>query len=116
MIRRPPRSTLFPYTTLFRSPSVTPATDSVHEIEFRRIPLLAEQVHFMAEIHQRPGQLAVIDITSGAPQEVAMEYQNAQDNHVPGRITPVRRLISNEIMLVFPGGASRDPEGHAATC
>src|SRR3989442_3671856 len=23
MIRRPPRSTLFPYTTLFRSPSVT---------------------------------------------------------------------------------------------
>src|SRR5258705_7903616 len=24
MIRRPPRSTLFPYTTLFRSPSVAP--------------------------------------------------------------------------------------------
>src|SRR3712207_7848498 len=24
MIRRPPRSTLFPYTTLFRSPTVTP--------------------------------------------------------------------------------------------
>src|SRR5256885_8669216 len=26
MIRRPPRSTLFPYTTLFRSPLSTPAT------------------------------------------------------------------------------------------
>src|SRR2546426_7395940 len=26
MIRRPPRSTLFPYTTLFRSPYVNPAT------------------------------------------------------------------------------------------
>src|SRR2546422_7107924 len=26
MIRRPPRSTLFPYTTLFRSPSGWPAT------------------------------------------------------------------------------------------
>src|SRR2546422_6719754 len=25
MIRRPPRSTLFPYTTLFRSPHVSPA-------------------------------------------------------------------------------------------
>src|SRR6516164_10678908 len=25
MIRRPPRSTLFPYTTLFRSPEVVPA-------------------------------------------------------------------------------------------
>src|SRR3712207_7231772 len=27
MIRRPPRSTLFPYTTLFRSPRVPRATD-----------------------------------------------------------------------------------------
>src|SRR5699024_12496268 len=26
LIRRPPRSTLFPYTTLFRSPSVSPPT------------------------------------------------------------------------------------------
>src|SRR2546430_7353229 len=26
MIRRPPRSTLFPYTTLFRSPSSSPST------------------------------------------------------------------------------------------
>src|SRR3712207_8588933 len=28
MIRRPPRSTLFPYTTLFRSPSVNPSTNA----------------------------------------------------------------------------------------
>src|SRR5438128_4239801 len=27
MIRRPPRSTLFPYTTLFRSPNLTPFAD-----------------------------------------------------------------------------------------
>src|SRR3712207_7820552 len=26
MIRRPPRSTLFPYTTLFRSPALSPGT------------------------------------------------------------------------------------------
>src|SRR3712207_7450871 len=30
MIRRPPRSTLFPYTTLFRSISLTVTTDSNH--------------------------------------------------------------------------------------
>src|SRR3712207_6999223 len=29
MIRRPPRSTLFPYTTLFRSPVMTAATTRV---------------------------------------------------------------------------------------
>src|SRR2546429_5017403 len=28
MIRRPPRSTLFPYTTLFRSPQTPPSTDA----------------------------------------------------------------------------------------
>src|SRR3712207_8253955 len=28
MIRRPPRSTLFPYTTLFRSPELRPRRDS----------------------------------------------------------------------------------------
>src|SRR2546422_4021889 len=35
MIRRPPRSTLFPYTTLFRSPEIIMkalAVDEVHEI------------------------------------------------------------------------------------
>src|SRR6266567_5517040 len=30
MIRRPPRSTLFPYTTLFRSPRPTPHRSCVH--------------------------------------------------------------------------------------
>src|SRR3989454_12340650 len=32
MIRRPPRSTLFPYTTLFRSRSVTPVDDRIERL------------------------------------------------------------------------------------
>src|SRR5690348_17485366 len=44
MTRRPPRSTLFPYTTLFRSLSLSGATESVHDAErgrgsFRRVLL-----------------------------------------------------------------------------
>src|SRR2546426_9009444 len=38
MIRRPPRSTLFPYTTLFRSPALPPAAahgSELHRIESR---------------------------------------------------------------------------------
>src|SRR3712207_8732187 len=35
MIRRPPRSTLFPYTTLFRSASVEQATVSLKTAEAR---------------------------------------------------------------------------------
>src|SRR2546430_10249368 len=33
MIRRPPRSTLFPYTTLFRSPGARPLVDRSHLAE-----------------------------------------------------------------------------------
>src|SRR2546427_13123983 len=35
MIRRPPRSTLFPYTTLFRSPFKPPATIAAYLRELR---------------------------------------------------------------------------------
>src|SRR5258705_9598190 len=45
MIRRPPRSTLFPYTTLFRSPVGQPApavlalSDPVHDCVDERAPV-----------------------------------------------------------------------------
>src|SRR5438034_4612689 len=54
MIRRPPRSTLFPYTTLFRSPSSGPAgidgrfsgTVPVDFLSFqRRIPPMRSEEH-----------------------------------------------------------------------
>src|SRR3989442_7695147 len=35
MIRRPPRSTLFPYTTLFRSPRAPPASPAAGWIQSR---------------------------------------------------------------------------------
>src|SRR3712207_7794449 len=52
MIRRPPRSTLFPYTTLFRSDhaqtlpyrltSTTAAADGLHSIAFITVPALGD--------------------------------------------------------------------------
>src|SRR3712207_7364526 len=46
MIRRPPRSTLFPYTTLFRSPALSPGTivvvDNVGAHQPERIRALVE--------------------------------------------------------------------------
>src|SRR3989442_9987838 len=54
MIRRPPRSTLFPYTTLFRSkgtgrwpgrattPQRTPRTSSIHEANSAAFPIVAD--------------------------------------------------------------------------
>src|SRR5258707_1656429 len=44
MIRRPPRSTLFPYTTLFRSLAMKAASQASAEIRWRRIFLL-DSIH-----------------------------------------------------------------------
>src|SRR5690349_23853196 len=49
MIRRPPRSTLFPYTTLFRSPGVAGGPD--HRVQDRRPGLAFRCVHVRSEEH-----------------------------------------------------------------
>src|SRR2546422_2872623 len=60
MIRRPPRSTLFPYTTLFRSPSIP---RSVHDAVYQRTKQLsvpARQVLTLAAVAGRG-----LDLRSG---------------------------------------------------
>src|SRR3712207_7575758 len=47
MIRRPPRSTLFPYTTLFRSPAqeaLLVGVEDRHERDLGQVQALAQQV------------------------------------------------------------------------
>src|SRR3712207_7007467 len=63
MIRRPPRSTLFPYTTLFRS-EVHRAGEGVGDDERRR----REVVH--------------LDVGVDAPLEVAVARQDRDDGEV----------------------------------
>src|SRR3712207_7212959 len=53
MIRRPPRSTLFPYTTLFRSPGA--ADGDVTDVPLRR----------RENVHQHPGRPQPPDLVSG---------------------------------------------------
>src|SRR2546427_4032501 len=48
MIRRPPRSTLFPYTTLFRSPLRESAERGRHHPRHRRRPRAAVQAQHRA--------------------------------------------------------------------
>src|SRR5437667_3792894 len=57
MIRRPPRSTLFPYTTLFRSPRFLAegVKQLVHDAR-RRLPGRAGALERMREVGDLPGQ------------------------------------------------------------
>src|SRR3712207_7192484 len=60
MIRRPPRSTLFPYTTLFRSPGVLRAPE-----DLRRLPdVLAAE----AEAEGRQAHVVVRDVAGEQEQ------------------------------------------------
>src|SRR5258708_14714662 len=56
MIRRPPRSTLFPYTTLFRSHAVADAQDGDAEVEDARVA---------------PGGAGVVDAGGAAAEDQA---------------------------------------------
>src|SRR3712207_8541178 len=59
MIRRPPRSTLFPYTTLFRSvePDVAPVRDRHRVTE----PLVGVLVHDQVHVGPGPERPPVVD-------------------------------------------------------
>src|SRR5256885_3197342 len=61
MIRRPPRSTLFPYTTLFRSVGIEPQ-DLVHEILRMRQPAaILEPRHGMVQLLDSAVALPALD-------------------------------------------------------
>src|SRR2546427_7443916 len=65
MIRRPPRSTLFPYTTLFRSWSVSPS-----------LAFLAGDVHVLEEIHL--DLLEAVALTRLAPPALRSEEHTSE--------------------------------------
>src|SRR3989441_4992587 len=62
MIRRPPRSTLFPYTTLFRSPLVRalarrhPEAKLVYVTKRAMAPLVADNPHLAEVVTLEPGE------------------------------------------------------------
>src|SRR3712207_8476047 len=53
MIRRPPRSTLFPYTTLFRSPPTWPGRPDLSDIENFWTAPIAERAAAFAALRER---------------------------------------------------------------
>src|SRR5258708_10124174 len=65
MIRRPPRSTLFPYTTLFRS-----------AIQYAKLVELAESVAPTSDDSQLTAQLAALNYTFVRSEEHTSELQS----------------------------------------
>jgi hypothetical protein len=81
-------------------PPAAAVAHGIHEVELRGVGLLAQQVHFVAEPDQCPGQLRVVDIASGPAQQVAMENQHPQSHHAPGEC-PRQPAVAGQACLRF---------------
>src|SRR2546426_12356439 len=98
MIRRPPRSTLFPYTTLFRSQD---RLKEPAEPDALPLPFGAHEVHPVVPVpgpHQRE--------TVAPDRQAAVERAGA----VLEQRTPLSGHAWLEIRLGLPGGEERPPE------
>src|SRR3712207_8302664 len=84
MIRRPPRSTLFPYTTLFRSADLTKAPNAwdrrnIHKDELvERVKNVVAQQLGQRVVDRLDLQLGNKEITEGRSEEHTSELQSRQ--------------------------------------
>src|SRR5690348_17458605 len=79
MLRRPPRSTLFPYTTLFRSLSRCNMVDgAIQRMWLANIGQPADRrlAHLLCELHDRLGMVGMADENSFRSEEHTSELQS----------------------------------------
>src|SRR3712207_8514157 len=75
MIRRPPRSTLFPYTTLFRS---TPTNSATRGIDENRSRSLRTSSRFAAAVRLSWSAAAAFEAATARSEEHTSELQSRQ--------------------------------------
>src|SRR2546422_8617182 len=95
MIRRPPRSTLFPYTTLFRSVEVAPDRFLVpprHGAGERGDRLLAGQV-LKGALHQGAQRLPCLGVRQSRVTQQALGRSEEHTSELQSRLHLVCRLL-----------------------
>src|SRR2546425_11827299 len=87
MIRRPPRSTLFPYTTLFRSLVV-------HERGELLVGLGIVGLRGVLELEDRLG-VPVVVLALDTVVDLAAEVELADRGRLVGHLVPAQRLLAD---------------------
>src|SRR5258708_14855266 len=86
MIRRPPRSTLFPYTTLFRSHHVAPAhrrrLQDVHQLE------IASQVELVDVLKRSEEHTSELQSPDHLVCRLLLEKKNTSSSDADTRLVP----------------------------
>src|SRR5258705_9156476 len=104
MIRRPPRSTLFPYTTLFRSARARPAPSPDRAGAARRAPAAAVEPFGSPPSAPAPSDFAA----SGFPAS----YRAASVEPPPSRPATARAVAFVESVALQPDSSTLDDNKH----
>src|SRR2546426_6054440 len=102
MIRRPPRSTLFPYTTLFRSVGRRPDADLVFADAGRRAARRAvRRLFLLTRLAARAGPRALGDAAARRAARAVFAGELRRESHVP-----VARVGDALAVQATPDGAA----------
>src|SRR2546430_8597134 len=83
MIRRPPRSTLFPYTTLFRSHSHLPGGHSCHHSKHPEQNEYETRMRKLAEAKRSEEHTSELQSQSNLVCRLLLEKKNIQQEQAP---------------------------------
>src|SRR5256885_8380609 len=96
MIRRPPRSTLFPYTTLFRSITYPALLADRMDVSAETTSLAVERV-WPQKVHVYPGEPNPIEVTvhnfSTRPEEATVRRSEEHTSELQSPCNLVCRLL-----------------------
>src|SRR5438552_13067586 len=96
MIRRPPRSTLFPYTTLFRSKPVMSLRSRI--IALRDVAQGAGVGYDATFVAQRPTRIGVL--AAGYGDGIHRSLGNRGNVLLRGKLAPIVGIISMDVTMI----------------
>src|SRR5260221_9599769 len=102
MIRRPPRSTLFPYTTLFRSEET---------LQFLRLARRDGVTTVVATPHMKPG------VYDNSREEILKMVEMVREDRKSTRLNSSHTVISYAVFCLKKKKKNNDPRSlHRPTC
>src|SRR3989454_6492978 len=106
MIRRPPRSTLFPYTTLFRSLLREALHDEALAGAHRPADQVAHRHHVESSLRQGPCRLAQQCLRSLMPGDrIEADPAGHEREQAPARLLDQALLFARQRVLIERGAA-----------
>src|SRR2546427_4081635 len=118
MIRRPPRSTLFPYTTLFRSELVQGGALTLPQLILRMSTVPARVFGLPGGTLQpgAPADVVALDVTAGGGVDAARLHSKSRNTPFARRALTGRAaltLLAGEILHDAPAAAQAGPPCNA---